>query len=1052
MAPHREDVNDASQSSSGYEDGIGRRVLAFDRETGGLLERLVARPELAVFEKLLTDRIAVVASLEDERFARPRDLERDADDRLVVISEYVTGRRLSDTIEAAAEHGIVAGLDAGLGLLLELLPAIARLHDAGLVHGSLAPGRIMTTAAGQIVLLDAIYGEPLERLQLTRKRLWAEFRLAFPPTAGLARFDKAADLGHASIVAATLIVGRPLQNSDYPEGISALRKEILEIASIRGSQSFAEAVDQFFASTLPVAGRRGTPSADEAAIDLRKLVRKELGINTCRAALLEFLQQVESADQERAAGEAQEQAQRQSLDAERVAQQRAEAARVEAERKARDEAERKAREDAKRKAHEEAERKAREEAERKAREEAERKAREEAERKAREEAERKAREEAERKAREEAERKAREEAERKAREEAERKAREEVERKAREEAERKAREEAERKAREEAERKAREEAERKAREEAERKAREEAERKAREEAERKAREEAERKAREDAERKAREDAERKAREAAERKAREAAERKAREDADRKAREEAERKERERIEQARVAAEEARQKAERLERERREAERHAEDARREAERLERERIAAAERELRRLEEERRERDRRDAEERARIEAERREREEAERREREDADRAAAAAFTWRSEPEPPQPAAPAKSWLVPPDRAASFDPPVAEPPAPAPRIPPPPAASPAKPYPIYVAPSDPPAWHSSSAETQAPAAEMFAPMASTPPASIPLAPPSPAWQPQSGTSIRLRNDTPERSAPARAEHRGEPYADEVSAADAYGGYAPATERKPIPWKLIAAGVVLIAATYAVANGYLSTPGTSPVVDTVRKVIPKAATASTTATAIAGNVGRLNITTQPPGAKVTVDGKGAGETPLTLDGVKPGRHTLVLSGPEGSWKKTIRVEAGQAMNIDVPLYSGFVAISIPFVVEVAENGKALGTSENQIILSPGRHDLRLTNKELNYSATQAVDVQSGEVARLELDPRGRANINAAPWAEVWIDGEKAGDTPLANVPIRLGVREIVFKNPQYPERKQTVTITAGTPASISVDFIK
>ena len=150
--------------------------------------------------------------------------------------------------------------------------------------------------------------------------------------------------------------------------------------------------------------------------------------------------------------------------------------------------------------------------------------------------------------------------------------------------------------------------------------------------------------------------------------------------------------------------------------------------------------------------------------------------------------------------------------------------------------------------------------------------------------------------------------------------------------------------------------------------------------------------------------------------------------------------------------MRVEAGKTIAIDLPLFSGFAAISAPFVIDVSENGKSLGTSSEQILLSPGRHALRVSNTDLGYVATETVEVQPGEVTRVSLDPRGRANINAAPWAEVWIDGEKAGDTPLANVAIRLGTREIVFKNPQYGERKVTATITAGAPATISVNFIK
>src|SRR4051812_12022992 len=104
----------SSLSSSGFEDGLGRRVLAFDRETGDMLERLVLRPELAAFEKVLLARIDTIASLDDERFARPRDIEEDDEGRLAVVSEFVPGRRLSDALDAARDSGIVPGLDAAL--------------------------------------------------------------------------------------------------------------------------------------------------------------------------------------------------------------------------------------------------------------------------------------------------------------------------------------------------------------------------------------------------------------------------------------------------------------------------------------------------------------------------------------------------------------------------------------------------------------------------------------------------------------------------------------------------------------------------------------------------------------------------------------------------------------------------------------------------------------------------------------------------------------------------------------------------------------------------
>jgi hypothetical protein len=1000
---------ESSQSSSGYEDGLGRRVLVFDRETGDMLERLVLRPELSAFEAALRKRIAIVAGLEDERFARPRSIERDAQEHLTVVSEYIAGHRLSDVLDAAAEHGIVAGLDAGLGLLLELLPALARLHDAGLAHGALAAGRVMISPAGQLVLLDSIYAEPLERLKLTRRRLWSEFRLVFPASAGSARFDKSADLGHAAMIAAALTLGRPLQDDDYPDGIPALRQEIVEIASIRGSKTFADSVDKVFAGALPIAGRKAPISADEAAIDLRKLVRKELGITTCRTALLEFFQQVEAAEAERIAGESAQQEARAREEAGRVERKRADNARerIEAERVERERAE---------EVQERAE-KVRLKAERKAQEEA----RERAEA-ARLEAERLERErlEAERaeakrieKARLEAERLEHERQE-KARLEAERLERERAE-KARLEQERL---EAERVERERAENEARERAESKVRERiAAEKARLEAERVEHARAE-KARLEAERKERERAE-KARIEAERLEREQAD-KARLEAERLER---DRLETERRERVEHERAEKARELLEAARAAREQAGKARLELER-AEKARLEAERLEQERAAQA-----RLDAEREAlNEARERAERARIEAER-VAIDARKREQE---RAVAA------------PAPAAAGWLIPPDRASKFEQPVEEAPPPAPT---------ARTYPIYVPPAEPESWTPNpplSAPTVAkvePVGDVSPGLAS--PDSGPVRPASKAGP------IRLKDDANGGTVSARATVSARTHADRhepesLSAAGAYEPFGTHKAAQPIPWKLIATGVVLIAVSVAIRFGF--TPSDTSIMQAVRKTAAPAA-APPVAAPPAGRAGRLAITTQPAGAHVTIDGKPAGETPLTLDSLSAGRHVVTITGASGaSAKRTIRVEPGRTTAIDLPLYSGFANISAPFVLEISEKGKALGVSDEQILLTPGTHTLRLTNQELGYTTTETVEIQPGEVTHIALDPHGRVNINAAPWAEVYIDGEKAGDTPLANVSVRLGVREFVFKNPQFGERKVVSTITANGPATVSVDFNK
>jgi hypothetical protein len=76
----------------------------------------------------------------------------------------------------------------------------------------------------------------------------------------------------------------------------------------------------------------------------------------------------------------------------------------------------------------------------------------------------------------------------------------------------------------------------------------------------------------------------------------------------------------------------------------------------------------------------------------------------------------------------------------------------------------------------------------------------------------------------------------------------------------------------------------------------------------------------------------------------------------------------------------------------------------------------------------------------------------VKSVSIDPRGLVNLNAAPWAEVWVEGRKVGDTPLANLQLTLGVREITFRHPELGERRVTVTVKGTGPVAVSIDMTK
>jgi serine/threonine-protein kinase len=67
-----------------------------------------------------------------------------------------------------------------------------------------------------------------------------------------------------------------------------------------------------------------------------------------------------------------------------------------------------------------------------------------------------------------------------------------------------------------------------------------------------------------------------------------------------------------------------------------------------------------------------------------------------------------------------------------------------------------------------------------------------------------------------------------------------------------------------------------------------------------------------------------------------------------------------------------------------------------------------------------------------------------------PQGVINVNAAPWAEVFIDGRKVGETPIGNLAVSIGPHELVFRHPQLGEKRQAVSVTLNAPVRVSVDM--
>jgi serine/threonine protein kinase len=229
LMPAVPDVRPTSVSTTGFADGLGRRTIRFDRESGTTLECLHLRPELAAFEPLLKGQAKILAQLAHERIVRVQSLESAAG-RVTVVSELLDGDRLSDIIEArAGGDSAVSGMDAAFGFLLQVLPTISAMHAVSLVHGAIAPHRIVLTTNAQVVLADAIYGSTLPRLHLSQRRAWAEFGIVVSAAPGAKRLDAASDVSQAAFSALTIALGRSLDALDPAASLHELVREAVEI-------------------------------------------------------------------------------------------------------------------------------------------------------------------------------------------------------------------------------------------------------------------------------------------------------------------------------------------------------------------------------------------------------------------------------------------------------------------------------------------------------------------------------------------------------------------------------------------------------------------------------------------------------------------------------------------------------------------------------------------------------------------------------------------------------------------------------------------------------
>lgn len=199
----------------------------------------------------------------------------------------------------------------------------------------------------------------------------------------------------------------------------------------------------------------------------------------------------------------------------------------------------------------------------------------------------------------------------------------------------------------------------------------------------------------------------------------------------------------------------------------------------------------------------------------------------------------------------------------------------------------------------------------------------------------------------------------------------------------------------------------------------------------------------------NFGYINVTTSPEqGAKVYVDGKYIGESPIKTDKLASGTHTVrVMKEMFKMKEQTFTVNDGQTTNAALNMAANFVSVTIntdaDAEIYVDEEYKGKGRWTGRV--SEGLHNVEA--RKANHKPTsKTLDLVLGETQTIALDApqpiNGSIDVNSSPMgATIYIDGKSYGTTPNYINEILIGTHELKLEKQGCATLTKSINIKDG-----------
>ena len=201
------------------------------------------------------------------------------------------------------------------------------------------------------------------------------------------------------------------------------------------------------------------------------------------------------------------------------------------------------------------------------------------------------------------------------------------------------------------------------------------------------------------------------------------------------------------------------------------------------------------------------------------------------------------------------------------------------------------------------------------------------------------------------------------------------------------------------------------------------------------------------------GKIHITSNPPGARVTIDGmSGEYTTPCTTPELASGDYKVRLFLDKYSPStRTVTITDGQTAELAVAMAANFAPLTINSLpgAQISINGSVAGTGSVTQELGEGIYDISVTLKS-HREAKKQVEVVASQPQTITLNPTpiyGSLAIMTTPFdADVTIGGKNYGKTPIDINQLLVGEYDVVLSKPGCATVTKHVTIAEKQMANI------